>query len=309
MRAWLLAFLICTPALASECPSNWATLHPAWIWCDDFETDKSAEYFENTAPFARSAGNGRNGSYSMRAPFTSGQENAGDLKLAFGDVPSGAGLTRPTGVDTTTKFREVYYRVFLKSQEGWLTGNTSSKLTRASVFTASDWSQAMIAHFWSGSTNNEYLINDPASCVTGSTVDCVGYNDFANLDFLGIGAGSTAIFASPAVGNWHCIESHVKLNDAGQANGLQEFWIDGNLESSVTGLDYVGSYADFGINVIFFENFMNNGAPQSQVRDWDNIVVSTERIGCSPEGVIRLDLRISAANDPQWDGRLIAGWP
>jgi len=31
---------------------------------------------------------------------------------------------------------------------------------------------------------------------------------------------------------------------------------------------------------VFFENYWNDGAPAAQERDLDNIVVSTERIGC-----------------------------
>lgn len=269
--------------VASECPSNWKALNPAWIWCDDFETDKIASYFDNDSPvlLVRTAGVGFNGSFGRAATWTSGLSNAGSLKLAFGLVPSGAGMNIPSGVDTTTKFQEIYYRAYLKSQTGWVSGaNSASKYTRATEITASNWSEAMVAHLWSSGTNNNFLGIDPATCVTGSTVNCVGYNDFSHLVFIGAATGTTALFTSPNAGNWNCIEAHVKLNTSGNSNGIQEFWVDGILQTSRTNLNFVGSYTGFGLNAIFFENYINNGSPQAQSRWWDNIVVSTARIGC-----------------------------
>ena len=270
----------------NECPSNWKTLHPEWIWCDDFETDKISSYFDNDSPvlMVRTAGAGYQGSYGRVATWNSGTINAGSLKLSFGLVPSGAGMPPPSGVDTTTKFQEIYYRAFLKSSANWVGQGAghNSKYTRATVFAASNWAQAMIAHHWSNDTggNNNYLLIDPATCVTGSTVNCTGYNG-SQLVYLGGTRGNIPIFTSPNAGNWNCIETHVKLNTPGSSNGIQEFWIDGVLDASRTNLNFVGSYTGFGINAVLFENYINGGASQSQSRVWDNLVVSTQRIGCS----------------------------
>ena len=277
-------------SLADECPSNWKTLHPEWIWCDDFEADKLSSYFEVSGPISRSSGIGYDNSFGMRATWSSGATDGGSLQLAIGLTPSGSGFDQPVGVSTTTKYREVYYRVYLKSQTGWInppnTSNSNSKVTRAMVVTASNWAQAMISHIWSDEGNNNFLLDDPTSCVTGSSVQCTEYNDFAHLRFLGATRGTTSVFSAPNVGNWNCIEHHVKLNDAGLSNGVSEFWVDGHLEASRSNLNFVGSYDAFGINGIFFENYINNGSPQSQSRYWDNIVVSTERVGCSVSAAI-----------------------
>jgi hypothetical protein len=276
-----LGLLFSLNSSADECPPNWKSMRPEWIWCDDFETDKTASYFEKTAPFDRTAGVGFNGSYGMQSTWGSGSVDGGSLKLAFGLTPPGSGIIPPGGADTTTKFREVYYRVYLKSQTGWVSGaNSGSKFTRATSFVAADWSQAMIAHVWSSGTNNSYMGTDPASCVSGGTVQCVGYNDFARLTWLGALTGTTAIFTSPNAGTWNCIEAHVKLNDPGLSNGVEEFWIDDRLEASSSNLDFVGSYSAYGINAVLFENYINNGSPQAQSRYWDNLVVSTQRIRC-----------------------------
>ncbi len=44
------------------------------------------------------------------------------------------------------------------------------------------------------------------------------------------------------------------------------------------------SWQDFAINAVFFENFTNAGSPVERVRYFDNLVIATERIGCTPEG-------------------------
>ena len=271
--------------IANECPSNWKALHPEWIWCDDFETDLMSSYFEKTGPFNRVSGVGVNSSYGMRSSWTSGSDDAGSLKLAFGLTPSGGGFRVPAGVDATTKFREIYYRVYLKSESGWANGG-NSKFTRATSFVGGNWSQAMIAHVWSSGTNNNYLGIDPARCVSGNTVQCVGYNDFSHLTWLGAVTGTIPIFTATNAGKWNCIEVHVRLNDVGQSNGVEEFWIDGHLEAKRTNLNFIGNYDGYGINAIFFENYINNGAPQAQSRYWDNFVVSTQRVGCLGPAVV-----------------------
>jgi hypothetical protein len=70
------------------------------------------------------------------------------------------------------------------------------------------------------------------------------------------------------------------LNDPGQSNGIQEFWIDGALEARRQDLNFVMSYAGYAINAVFFENHWNTGSPKLQERYFDNIVVSTRPIGC-----------------------------
>jgi hypothetical protein len=111
-------------------------------------------------------------------------------------------------------------------------------------------------------------------------VKCTTYNDFDNLDWLGHRSGVTPIFATEMSGRWFCIEAHVKLNDPGAGNGVQEFFIDDQLEARRDGLDFVRGYTDYGINAVFFENYWNAGSPRDQERYFDNIVIAESRIGC-----------------------------
>ncbi|MHC4396575.1 MAG: hypothetical protein ACYS1A_13060 [Planctomycetota bacterium] len=265
-----------------EC-DNWQILHPEWIFCDDFEVDsafvRQGRYFEysnNGGDFVPLNGIGLDASKGMRVIFQQGEVSAGGFKLGFGRVPQGY---FDKGIRNTEDFREVYYRMYLKMQPGWV--GSPGKLSRATCFSSSgDWSQAMIAHLWS---SGDYLLVDPVRCVdpVTSLVKCVGYNDFGNMDWIGNQAGVTPIFDSLHDGIWYCVEARVKLNDPGTGNGIQDFWIDGNLEARRAGLNFVASYTDYAINAVLFENYWNSGSPQLQERYFDNIVVSTQPIGPS----------------------------
>ena len=263
------------PGLTNECSSPGS----GWIWCDDFESNRLGSYFEHVNPgsFSRESGVGVNGSSGMQAHFTTGLVNAGNLKLAFGRTPDPYMNPVDNG---TSDYRDVYWRVFLKHQPGW-TGGGGDKLSRAMIFAGSDWSQAAIGHVWSGGSGSNYLYLDPASGTDAAgNLQTTGYNDFANLRWLGSQTSSTPIFNSAHVGVWYCVEARMSLNDAGSSNGVFQLWIDGALEAQRTGLNWVGAYNSYGINAIFLENYWNAGSTQEQYRYFDNFVVSTAPIGC-----------------------------
>jgi hypothetical protein len=139
----------------------------------------------------------------------------------------------------------------------------------------------MIAHGWSGGDQARYLVIDPASGTDASgKVLTSGYNDFGHLRWLGGAQSANAEQDQAHVGQWSCYEFHVRLNDAGQSNGVFELSVNGQPSAQRTGLDWVGGYRDYGINAIFLEQFTNDGAPAANVRTFDNFVVSTQPIGC-----------------------------
>lgn len=265
------------PRRANEC----AAPRPGWIWCDDFEQDRLKQYFEYDAgdgAFVRTAGVGIDGSFGMRARFAQGQVSAGALHLAIGKVP--AEYFHPVDAGKAI-YRNVYWRVYVRYQPGWI-GGAGYKLSRAISFATPKWAQAMIAHVWGGDGGDStHLQLDPVRGTDGSgTVRTAGYNDFSHFTWLGRKVGLTPLFDASHVGRWYCVEAHATLNDPGLADGVFELWVDGNLEASETALNFVGTFRDYGINAVFFENYWNTGAPATQERYFDNIVVSTQRIGC-----------------------------
>lgn len=269
-------------AQAREC----AQAQAGWIWCDDFEEDRLGKYFEYSnagGSFVRASAVGVDGSHGMRARFSKGQVDAGSFKVAFGATPQS--YFRPVD-QGKTKYREVYWRMYVKNAPNWI-GGGGDKLSRATSFvSSSSWAQSMIAHVWSGGSGHNYLTMDPASGTdTQGNLRSTTYNDFANLRWLGAQSGRTPLFDRAHVNQWYCVEAHVRLNDAGQANGIFEFWINDQLEARKEGLNWVGAYDAYGINAVLFDNYWNDGAPQTQERYFDNIVVSTQRVGCgTPQG-------------------------
>lgn len=266
-------------ASVAEC----ATPAPAWLWCDDFEQDRLDSYFEYDAAngsFTLAGEIGLGGSAAMRARWMAGQVNAGALRLAVGRSPDS--YRKSVSADATD-LREVYWRLYLRNEPGWV-GGGGYKLSRATVFhSPENWGQAMIAHVWSSDGSGDRLVIDPASGTDreGRPRTTV-YNDFANLRWLGSVRSRTAVFAGAEIGKWHCIEAYVALNDPGRENGSFRLWIDNRLEAEKTDLNWVGAYQDYGLNGVFIENYWNDGSPAAQERYIDNFVVSSERIGCAP---------------------------
>jgi hypothetical protein len=254
---------------------------PAWIWCDDFEEDRLSSYFEYNdygGDFVRADGVGVDGSWAMRAHFDADQVSGGWLHLAVGKTPDA--YIDPVD-EGTAIYRDLYWRVYLRNQSGWI-DQCGDKLSRVTSLVSPDWAQAMIAPVWSGCdpSNQEYLVVEPVSGTDASgDVQTTGYNDDPNLRYLGPDRGETPIFDEAHVGEWYCVEAHVRLNDPGASNGVFEMWIDGSLDARATDLNWVGDYQEYGINAVFLENY-NGGSPQAQDRFMDRFVVSTERIGC-----------------------------
>jgi hypothetical protein len=257
---------------------GWSS-NPSVIWYDDFNGPSSGlsrylEYDTDGGDFAPVTTEALGGSgQSMRAVFQAGEVGAGGLKLVFGRNPMDY---RGVAVRPAEDFRDLYWRVYVKHQDGW-TGDPA-KMSRATAFAASDWSQAMIAHVWGGSSTP--LVIDPARGVNSSSqVVTHGYNDFANLSWLGYQSGTYPLFATAESGRWVSVEAHVKLNTPGQSDGLFTLTIDGKLDASRTGLNWVYAWQAYGLNAVFIENYWNAGSPVAQSRFFDDFVVSTAPIG------------------------------
>lgn len=221
-------------------------------------------------------GAGKDGSRGMRALWQAGEAYAGDLKKSFGRAPDGYIGNHAARPDED--FEEIYWKYDLRMEPDWV--GQPHKITRAIGFWSGDWSQFMVAHVWEDSALG--LGQDPVRCVDPETSEprCFGYNDFANMDWLGHEDADVQIYDPSMVGPWVCIEHQVRLNTPGASDGLFRTWVDGSLEIDTGGLNWRAAYTDYGINSIFFENYWNGGSPAEQERYWDNIVISTERIGC-----------------------------
>ena len=286
---WAFLFCVSWTLLGQnmDCPcEDWRVRHPEWIWCDDFEdpaplTERYFEYHDDEGDFVLIEGAGIDGSRGLRSVFQKGEISAGSLKKSFGRTKNayiGKHAER-SGED----FSEIFWKMSVRRQSGWK-GGGGAKLSRATVMAADTWAQGMIAHLWSGGAGNAYLLIDPASGIgSDGMLKSTRYNDFSNLRWLGNKKGMFPLFSDEHAGRWFCVEAHVKLNTPGKADGVFEYWIDDELQVRSDQLDWHGDWNsdpdNTMINAIFFENYWNAGSPQTQERYFDNIVISTQRIG------------------------------
>jgi hypothetical protein len=205
----------------------------------------------------------------MECFYPRGGQGIGNRKLVFGDCPFG----RP--VRAGEKFEDIYWRIYVKHQEGWQ--GSPDKMSRATGFVSNKWNQAFISHVWSSGVP---LTLDPVRGVREGQVVTTKYNDFANFKWLGNSPkGNFPLHNTNEAGRWVCIESRLKLNTPGQKDGYAALWVDGVLDAERKDLDLRGTYTGHGINAVFLEAYWNNGSPVDQYRWYDDFVVSTKPIG------------------------------
>lgn len=266
-----------TPRVESVVPSKQQpqTDAKSTIWYDDFDGPVKA-YTEGAADADPSQGFGGAGA-SMLCLYEQGQQGKGNRKVFFGDSPTGKVVRRGEHFD------EIYWRIYVKHQDGFLAGKATpelggpDKMSRATSIVANPWKQAMIAHVWS---TGDTLTLDPATGVRDGQVVTNHYNDFANLRWLGNKpTASFPIHSASESGWWVCVESRAKLNTPGKKDGVNQLWIDGKLEAERTNLDWRGTYTKHTLNGVFLEAYWNRGSPITQKRWYDNFVISTEPIG------------------------------
>jgi hypothetical protein len=303
MNKWILILLFLSSCIFFRCKAqcfSCASAPLGTIWCDDFEdtiplNKKYFEYDNNNGDFVPVKGIGRNGTTGMRVIFQQGEISAGNIKKSFGRTPDS--YIGKYAVMPALDFNEIYWRIDIRLQAGW-TGGGGDKLTRALCLANSNWAEGSMAHLWSGTASN-FLVMDPASGidVNGNLVS-TKYNDFANLRWLGAKTGSIDIFSTANSGRWFCVEGHEKLNTPGKSDGIFEFWINDTLQAQSTNLNWHGTWnsnpSNYKINTILFENYWNAGSPVLQERYFDNIVISTKRIGCNCSTGVSEDLQISS---------------
>jgi parallel beta helix pectate lyase-like protein/polysaccharide lyase-like protein/S-layer family protein len=95
---------------------------------------------------------------------------------------------------------------------------------------------------------------------------------------------------SPGVlehGQWYCVEGRVTMNTPGVANGVLEGWVDEKLAYYENDYTFRGP-SDSGVNIreFWFDTYYGGDAtaPGSLSFDFDELVLSDQRIGCGERG-------------------------
>lgn len=85
-----------------------------------------------------------------------------------------------------------------------------------------------------------------------------------------------------ARGEWVCLELGMRLNSPGTADGTMAFWVNDVLVHKQTGMHW-RDVPDLKLNKAWLQHYIAAGDASQSNRVWfDDMVVSTERIGCGP---------------------------
>lgn len=109
-------------------------------------------------------------------------------------------------------------------------------------------------------------------------------------------------------GRWVCLEMMMKLNSVDQSDGEMAFWVDGQLGHRQGGMRW-RDVPELQLNKVWVQHYIASGdASQSNRIWWDDIVASTERIGCgtTPPSADGGSLPLDAGGTPAPDGAPLA---
>ncbi|MHC4396072.1 MAG: hypothetical protein ACYS1A_10510, partial [Planctomycetota bacterium] len=242
--------------VASEC-DNWQSLHPEWIFCDDFEIVQNLSvYYPDRSENGMSVNTNDpfGGLYSLEQYYTPGQVNAGWITRYFGDNPH----LNPPG----PKYDEIYVRWYHKFGDGF-TG-LPPKMARLRLQYPGAWWGYMTVHQW---------IDPGTGPLVADTHVYVGDRWLPT-------AVSTLDYSDPAnIGRWICIEIRVKLNTPSLSDGEIEYWADGQQILLQSGVNMRDDYDAYGLNLMQWDCYWNAGSDTAQSRFYDNLVISTAPIG------------------------------
>ncbi len=83
---------------------------------------------------------------------------------------------------------------------------------------------------------------------------------------------------------WTCIEMMARINTPGQADGVMAFWVNDQPAHEQTGMHW-RDVSELQFNRVNLEHFIDDGDTDHENPIWfDDVVVSPQRIGCSPDG-------------------------
>jgi hypothetical protein len=145
--------------------------------------------------------------------------------------------------------------------------------------------QAMSANVWPGGEGRHAR---PPVRGSGERHEPAGnvrtrfYDDFAGWRRLGRAQSTRAPLRDGEGGKVDLHRGARAAQRSGPVERRMEVWIDSVAQPARDSLNWLGSYASYGINAVMIENAWPGGAPGRKDRDrhFDNFVVSTKRIGC-----------------------------
>lgn len=259
------------PVEVMRVPETPCTNNQAIIFCDGFESGTLGLWQDGVD-------SSRHRVTAADSDVVSGQRS---LEVVYPAGADGGWMTRwfMPGYD------HVFARIYVKVQPGWRCGGNCTKLIAFYANRVDDrWSgfgKAGIRptgqdYFYAGlATSNWHRQPDPGEVIFYS------YHPEMRQAKDGQFWGNFSYQDDPREalrpGRWYCVEFEVQANSPGQHDGYQNMWIDGVRKGRVSGIRWRDS-SDIRINA--FQLTFSGSVPVTQRMWMDDVVVSTERIGC-----------------------------
>ncbi len=259
---------------ANGCPAGAPS---AWVGCETFDDidDPAAQlpqWMVIGDGFGVEADGPDLGDRALRVTLVPGQQFRGWVTLRVGEGPDGPGVDSPTA-----RFDELWVRYWLRTGDdwpGWGIGDVGELM----VLDGANWGIA--AEMAIRSETGQTLHPLGWSCIVDGVNMCNGGNDWSGgLYLIWQAMGETVLFDAAGAGQWRCVEGHMRLNTPGAADGQAHVWVDGNEEIAVDGVDFLGTWDEYGLNGLRFTNYAT--PPPRPLDFWvDDVVFATERVGC-----------------------------
>jgi MYXO-CTERM domain-containing protein len=311
------AILACVAAPGRAAAGECDRPGPGWIACEDFEAGELGwtSWFD-ASPFVQCVGctDTENDPARIRLTNEPGVAHDGDWALHMpGEAAAqyqGGALAVRTCADekqpgcTLTNHDQLYFRTWVKLAEDhqYVHHFLAIAGSRPDGFWETDGNAGCRpdGERWAGTTVDFNASHELFfyTYFPGMTCDAGGYcsGEYAQNICDGCATKDMAcdagleccwgnLFApEPAVvlpkDQWVCLELYMKLNTPGMADGEMAFWIDDEPGHSAAGMHWRDT-PELGLNKAFLQHYLDVGDTDVSNRAWfDNVVVSTERIGC-----------------------------
>ncbi len=246
---------------ASEC-TNWQTLHPEWIFCDDFENANLAKWNPTGAKntINSNSQNVLEGNYSLQQMLDPSGDGGNVLETWF--LPG---------------YDEIYVRAYVKFQPGFQNlrsdGNGMHLLGIA----------GNVPYGNSGTVPTGYdrfttAVDPDHTDNSGALLPLTFYSYFPEMTGnWGNVFRQTAPQTPLMGGQWQLFEARVRVNTVGLHDGLQELYVNNTLKISVQNMRWRDT-TDLKLNVIVLFAYMPNTIGTQYIY-FDNIVVSRSPVG------------------------------
>jgi hypothetical protein len=246
--------------------------HPAVIFCDDFESGNFSQWQDGYKPDR----------HTITSDPTNVFQGTKALQVHYPQGFDGGWLARwfMPGYD------DVYVRLYVKWESNWR--NTASGGDKTVGLYGN-----RIDNHWSGfgkagikPTGTDFFLGMVTSLswhTRSNPGEMIFYSYYPDMEKApdGMYWGSFFFQNAPRTGmkpgQWYCLEYELRVNTPGMRDGSQKMWIDGQLKGEVNNMRWRDT-TDLRINAVQLS--FSGGGPKTQHKWIDNVVVSTQKIGC-----------------------------